>query len=791
MSAYIKKGLSAVRDGGTDALAKAKRAANRTDHPGVADQAEPSTEPVADSAKVAEEAAPGQPTGRARVRRRRAQDEVEDGAEVNRASPPVPDAGNAAREEAETTTSARRRARAERRAELETALPVPAPEPEHIETTAEPAQSAASRRAARRAGRATAVEDEAAAAVGGVDAAAAATHGDPADASPTTESPAGGDGASPETPASAVSKRRENRRQRRSEASAQEAEEAEAATGAEAVASTTENAAGEVTAPAIGTDSSSRRLFAPLRRAATSQASSGTGDEPQTAAGAGARTLLSSRRRRSGQPTDTSLSETSTDGASPAGARELPVAIRRPLGKLRTPRVPKTGEEPALAPPAADFEPEAAAEEEDEEEEQPLEPPADSELCAQLAACGLAEDGLAARLREGHISLTVHRTDELPHTSSIAHPLVCVTLVDSRSGRLLRKSVPSRPGVTAHEGETVSRLLPIMTKPFRLAGAGGTRLPAWEEELLIAESYGERTPCPRIHCQHATSPPFTIRCLPLSHRCLLASRSHAAPPLRPPLFRARRLSTARGVDAPCVGLPAPKAAGAGAHCGGRRTRGQRRALCAPQHAAARASLSLAAGRARSSRGLRGVETTQRPGDSPTVLVDAPHLAARGGAAKAARRAVSLPPDGGTPSRAGAPSCCSDGSRPHPHPIARAACDHPFPHATGPPDRRRAPPTRSASLHRLRRQPCRRWQRTSGPPTFWPRAGCAVQSAQHSGACTNCGGSGGLRRRLLGGRRPACGSAGRPVGPRAARCLPRGVGRAAVRGAQSRTRCYCS
>ena len=101
MSAYIKKGLSAVRDGGTDALAKAKRAANRTDHPGVADQAEPSTEPVADSAKVAEEAAPGQPTGRARVRRRRAQDEVEDGAEANRASPPVPDAGNAAREEAE------------------------------------------------------------------------------------------------------------------------------------------------------------------------------------------------------------------------------------------------------------------------------------------------------------------------------------------------------------------------------------------------------------------------------------------------------------------------------------------------------------------------------------------------------------------------------------------------------------------------------------------------------------------------------------------------------------------
>ena len=615
MSAYIKKGLSAVRDGGTDALAKAKRAANRTDHPGVADQAEPSTEPVADSAKVAEEAAPGQPTGRARVRRRRAQDEVEDGGEANRASPPVPDAGNAAREEAETTTSARRRARAERRAELETALPVPAPEPEHIESTAEPAQSAASRRAARRAGRATAVEDEAAAAVGGVDAAAAATHGDPADASPTTESPAGGNGASPETPASAVSKRRENRRQRRSEASAQEAEEAEAATGAEAVASTTENAAGEVTAPAIGTGSSSRRLFAPLRRAATSQASSGTGDEPQTAAGAGARTLLSSRRRRSGQPTDTSLSETSTDGASPAGARELPVAIRRPLGKLRTPRVPKTGEEPALAPPAADFEPEAAAEEEDEEEEQPLEPPADSELCAQLAACGLAEDGLAARLREGHISLTVHRTDELPHTSSIAHPLVCVTLVDSRSGRLLRKSVPSRPGVTAHEGETVSRLLPIMTKPFRLAGAGGTRLPAWEEELLIAESYGERTPCPCIHCQHATSPPFTIRCLPLSHRCLLASRSHAAPPLRPPLFRARRLSTARGVDAPCVGLPAPKAAAAGAHCGGRRTRGQRRALCAPQHAAARASLSLAAGRARSSRGLRGVETTQRPGDS--------------------------------------------------------------------------------------------------------------------------------------------------------------------------------
>ena len=86
---------------------------------------------------------------------------------------------------------------------------------------------------------------------------------------------------------------------------------------------------------------------------------------------------------------------------------------------------------------------------------------------------------------EGQLtSLTVHRTDELPHDSRIRHPVLCVHVINARTGHHVRKSIPDRPSTTAHE--TQSYVLPVMTKPFALGGAS-MRLPAWEEELLLAE----------------------------------------------------------------------------------------------------------------------------------------------------------------------------------------------------------------------------------------------------------------------------------------------------------------
>ena len=86
---------------------------------------------------------------------------------------------------------------------------------------------------------------------------------------------------------------------------------------------------------------------------------------------------------------------------------------------------------------------------------------------------------------EGQLtSLTVHRTDELPHDSRIRHPVLCVHVINARTGHHVRKSVLERPSTTPHE--TQSYVLPVMTKPFALGGAS-MRLPAWEEELLLAE----------------------------------------------------------------------------------------------------------------------------------------------------------------------------------------------------------------------------------------------------------------------------------------------------------------
>ena len=95
-------------------------------------------------------------------------------------------------------------------------------------------------------------------------------------------------------------------------------------------------------------------------------------------------------------------------------------------------------------------------------------------------------------------SITVHRSDELPHDWRIAHPLLKVHLVNGFTGHPLRKSEPRRPATTRHELAGAARpgaraaplptILPMMTKPYRLRGAP-TRLPNWEEELLIHEDF--------------------------------------------------------------------------------------------------------------------------------------------------------------------------------------------------------------------------------------------------------------------------------------------------------------
>ena len=89
-------------------------------------------------------------------------------------------------------------------------------------------------------------------------------------------------------------------------------------------------------------------------------------------------------------------------------------------------------------------------------------------------------------------SITLHRTDELPHDHRIAHPMLSVNVIDGFTGRPLRKSRIDRPGVTLHERmgpeAPLTYILPVMTKPFALRGAS-MRLPAWEEELLLGEEF--------------------------------------------------------------------------------------------------------------------------------------------------------------------------------------------------------------------------------------------------------------------------------------------------------------
>ena len=88
------------------------------------------------------------------------------------------------------------------------------------------------------------------------------------------------------------------------------------------------------------------------------------------------------------------------------------------------------------------------------------------------------------QLSEQLASVTVHRTDELPHDWRIAHPLCSVSVINGYNGRLLRKSNSANDAVTPNErrgpGEApLEQILPIMTKPYVLRGATA-RLPSWE-----------------------------------------------------------------------------------------------------------------------------------------------------------------------------------------------------------------------------------------------------------------------------------------------------------------------
>ena len=106
----------------------------------------------------------------------------------------------------------------------------------------------------------------------------------------------------------------------------------------------------------------------------------------------------------------------------------------------------------------------------------------------------LFEEGeqAVAQLREQFTSMTIHRTDELPHDWRIAHPLVSITVVNGFTGRLVRKSDERRDVTTPNERRgsdgALSDILPILTKPYVLRGAT-TRLPMWEEELIFKEEF--------------------------------------------------------------------------------------------------------------------------------------------------------------------------------------------------------------------------------------------------------------------------------------------------------------
>ena len=98
---------------------------------------------------------------------------------------------------------------------------------------------------------------------------------------------------------------------------------------------------------------------------------------------------------------------------------------------------------------------------------------------------GLFADPAKLKALDGqYTSLTIHRTDELPHDPRISHPLLCVHIINASTGRHLLKSEPDRPSSTPHESQPF--ILPVMTRPHSLRGKS-MRLPKWEEEMIIAE----------------------------------------------------------------------------------------------------------------------------------------------------------------------------------------------------------------------------------------------------------------------------------------------------------------
>lgn len=77
----------------------------------------------------------------------------------------------------------------------------------------------------------------------------------------------------------------------------------------------------------------------------------------------------------------------------------------------------------------------------------------DEEALPPFDAASLFADGESAlqSLEGQHTSITIHRTDELPHDWRIAHPLICMHVLNGATGRYLRKSDVERPVTTPNE----------------------------------------------------------------------------------------------------------------------------------------------------------------------------------------------------------------------------------------------------------------------------------------------------------------------------------------------------
>ncbi|KAI8922582.1 WD40-repeat-containing domain protein, partial [Powellomyces hirtus] len=85
------------------------------------------------------------------------------------------------------------------------------------------------------------------------------------------------------------------------------------------------------------------------------------------------------------------------------------------------------------------------------------------------------------------MAIGIHGTDRLIPDIRCQQPLVRVHIVDTLTGRYIRKLDPQRKVTTQHEAENVNYVLPMMTKVF--AAHRGEISPSWGETLIFNEPY--------------------------------------------------------------------------------------------------------------------------------------------------------------------------------------------------------------------------------------------------------------------------------------------------------------